>query len=201
MKLEDSKIKEFQDKMLTWFEENGRDFPWRETTDPYQIMVAEFLLQKTHVRKVEEVYFEITENYPNLFSLSQADQKELEEIIRPLGFINRAERLIDAAKKIIDEYDGIIPDDFEELLSINGIGSYIATAILIFAYDKKKVVVDTNVIRILEIELDIKSDKKRPRTDKDLWATAQRLAPEHRIKEFNWALLDYGAFLSSNNTR
>lgn len=195
MKAEANKIKDFQNKMLTWFEKNGRDFPWRNTTDPYKIMIAEFLLQKTHVRKVEEVYLEVIDNYPDLVTLSQADQKDLEDIIRPLGFINRAERLISAAKKIINEYDGNIPDVLEELLSINGIGNYIATAILIFAYDKKKVVIDTNVIRILDNELDIKSDKKRPRTDKDLWETAQQLAPEKRIKEFNWALLDYGAGL------
>lgn len=197
MKLKDEEIKEFQKKMLTWYKENGRNFPWRDTSDPYKIMVAEFLLQKTHVRKVEEVYLKIIHKYPSINLLAKANQFDLEEIIRPLGFLNRAERLINAAKIVETEYGGIVPDDFNKLLEIKGIGHYIATAILIFAYGDKKVVIDTNVIRILDSELEIKSNKKRPRTDKALWNTAQNLAPDKYIKEFNWALIDYGAIIDN----
>jgi len=195
MKLEDNRIKEFQEKMLSWYKKNGRKYPWRNTSDPYKIMIAEFLLQKTHVRKVEEVYLKIIKEYPTIERLAMGEQVELEDIIRPLGFLNRAERLISAAKIIVEEHDSNVPDDFDKLLKIKGIGRYIASAILIFAYDNKKVVVDTNVIRILENEFDIKSERKRPRTDIDLWNTAQHLAPDKFIKEFNWALLDYGAVI------
>jgi len=196
MKAEANNIKDFQNKMLTWFEKNGRDFPWRKTTDPYKIMIAEFLLQKTHVRKVEEIYQEIINHYPDIRSLSNANQKNLERIIKPLGFLNRAERLINASKKIVKDFDGNIPNDFDYLLSIKGIGNYIASAILIFAFEERRVIVDTNVIKILTSEFQIKSEKKRPHTDRTLWHAAQELAPEKNIKEFNWALLDFGASLN-----
>lgn len=195
MELDKNAINAFQDKLLRWYETNGRNFLWRNTSDPYKILIAEFLLQKTNVRMVEDVYKKIINQYPDIYSLSQANLNDLEKMIEPLGFLNRAERLIKAAKKIEVQYNGKIPNDKEKLKAIKGIGDYIATSILVFAFGKKGVVVDTNVIRILDIELGITSEKSRPRTDRDLWAVAQTLAPEKDIKKFNWALLDYGAYL------
>ena len=193
MKLETETINDFQSMLLDWYDANGRSFPWRITSDPYKILVSEFLLQKTHVRKVIDVYETVLDKYPDLQCMALADQFELEKTIRPIGFLNRAERLIGVANKVVKEYDSSIPRDFSTLVSFMGIGNYIATAVMVFAFEEKMVVVDTNVIKVLEIELGIISTKSRPRTDKLLWEFAQTLAPNTRIKEFNWALLDYGA--------
>ena len=196
MRLDKLKVVQFQERMLEWYKENGRQFPWRTTADPYKILIAEFLLQKTHVRKVEDIYLKVIKDYPDIVSLSKANKKELEHIIKPLGFINRAERLINASRQIVSDFQGNIPNDYEYLLSIKGIGNYIASSILIFAFGERRVVLDTNVIKILSSEFQITSENKRPHTDKKLWEVAQELVPENNIKEFNWALLDYGATLN-----
>lgn len=177
--------------MLSWYDKHGRSFPWRETTNPYKILIAEFLLQKTHVRKVEEVYLEILSKYPDLSYMADAGVNDLAKIIQPLGFINRAERLIALAKKVQVEHGGKIPQDLDTLLSFKGVGLYIATAILVFAFGEKRVVVDTNVLKMLRDEFGIESQLSRPRTDKRVWQLAQELVPKKRVKEFNWALLDY----------
>jgi A/G-specific adenine glycosylase len=195
MEIDEKSIREFQDELWSWYEANGREFPWRNTSDPYKIMIAEFLLQKTNVRKVVDVYNRVINLYPDMHSLSHANQDQLEDIIEPLGFLNRADRLINAAKKIVNQYNGEIPKDKEKLMSIKGIGNYIATSILVFAFKEKRIVVDTNVIKVIEREFGIKSKKSRARNDRDLWAFAQTLAPDNKIRQFNWALLDYGASL------
>ena len=191
----DEQVKSFQCKIIGWYEKYGRVFPWRTTRDPYKVMISEILLQKTHVRKVPEIFIKFIDQFPSITELSEAKIQNVIEIIRPLGFLNRADRLIEIAKCIKLNYQGIIPNDFKILKSFKGIGNYIATAILIFAYEKKMVVVDTNVIKVLRKELDFISKHKRPRNDKILWDFANTLAPEDKIKEFNWGLLDYGATL------
>lgn len=195
MNLSGDEIKVFQSKMLTWYFENGRDFPWRRSNDPYKILVAEILLQKTNVRKVVEVYESILEKCPTIFDLGAVSLIELISIIRPIGLSYRAERLIKIADIIIKQFNGIIPNNYEELIKLKGIGNYIANAILIFAFNQKRVLVDTNVIFVIEHELGIRSKKNRARTDRILISFIQLLAPESNIKEFNWALLDYGTFL------
>ena len=193
MKLSIEQKEKFQQKIICWYKSYGRDFPWRNTSDPYKILIAEFLLQKTNVRKVQSVYQEIITRYPTVYHLSSASNAEIVNIIHQLGFLNRAERLVNLSKIIVKEYSGNIPGNYDILLSFCGIGSYIATAILVFAYEERRVVVDTNVIKVLQKELGYVSSNKRPRTDKKLWDFAQSLAPQRKIKEFNWGLLDYGA--------
>lgn len=196
MKLSREKKIKFQHKIICWYESFGRDFLWRNTSDPYMILIAEILLQKTNVRKVEPIYLDILTKYPSVNCMAKAHIEELANIIRPLGLLNRAERLINLSKIIVQDYSGVIPSDYQTLLSFCGIGPYISTALLVFAYEKQRVVVDTNVIKVLHKELKFISSSPRPRTDKSLWEFAQSLAPENNIKEFNWGLLDYGATLN-----
>jgi A/G-specific adenine glycosylase len=193
MEISKVRILEFQNLMLDWYSNNGRDFPWRNTKDPYKILVSEFLLQKTHVRKVEDVYTEFLIQFPTIPDLAKSNINEVKDVIKPIGLLYRADRLIQLAKTIVYKYEGKIPQDYKALIGINGIGNYIANAILIFAFNEKRVIVDTNVIKVLESEFGYKSQKRRPRTDKMLWEFAQSLAPSHHIREFNWALLDFGA--------
>lgn len=188
-------IEEFQKKIINYFLLEGRKFPWRETIDPYKILVSEILLQKTNVRKVVQVYNELIENYPSILDLANANYTTLFEIIKPLGLYNRTDRLINVSKIIVSQYNQIIPNDFNILKSFTGIGMYIATAICVFAFNQKRVVVDTNVIRVINREFGYFSQNKRPRTDMNLWSFVDTLAPETNIKEFNWGLLDYGSII------
>ncbi|MBN1639105.1 MAG: hypothetical protein JW866_09065 [Ignavibacteriales bacterium] len=179
--------------MLEWYKTYGRSFPWRETNNPYHILIAEILLQKTNVRKVVDVYEHMIRQFPDIHSLANGDYEEVRKIFLKIGFHYRAHRLIEIAKVIKNDFNGKIPENYEDLIKMKGIGQYIANAILVFAYGQKRVVVDTNVVKVLDKELGYKSDSKRPRNDRNLIEFAKSLAPEHDIKEFNWALLDYGA--------
>jgi len=196
MYLTSIEIEKFQQKMLTWYKGNGRSFPWRQTSDPYEILISEFLLQKTHVRKVVEIYPLVLSKFPSVKILADGQVEDLKQIIQPLGFLNRAERLINLAGELVNNYSCEIPQSLDALLAFKGVGRYIATAVLIFAFGECRVVVDTNVIRVFANELGIISNATRPRTDMKLWDFAQTLAPKTSIKEFNWALLDYGAIVS-----
>ena len=195
MTLSSDQIHEFQGYILNWYSQNGREYSWRKTLDPYKILISEFLLQKTNVRKVEEIYNQFVGKYSTVGKLALAEKSHVIEIIRPLGFLNRACRMIQAAERIMNDYEGRIPASYDELISFTGVGRYIATAVMVFAFNEKRVVVDTNVVKVLGRDLQYFSDKKRPRTDNDLWSFAQSLAPDKNIKEFNWGLLDYGASL------
>ncbi|MBK34429.1 MAG: hypothetical protein CME26_02735 [Gemmatimonadetes bacterium] len=183
----------FQEFIFSWYDENGREFRWRKTQDPYEILVAEFLLQKTHVRKVPEVYEIFLSLWPRIDDLATADHERVEGVVGQLGFRYRAQRLVATARTVLDSYSGVIPRDYNELLCLPGVGPYIATAVSVFAFGERRVVVDTNVIKILEHFFGFRSSKPRPRTDKAVWEFADSLAPSSRVQDFNWGLLDYSA--------
>jgi len=187
----------FSEKLVAWFDVNGRSFPWR-TENPYCVLVSEVFLQQTNVRKVVEPYNELTKQYPSIFELSEADDEYLAELFKPLGLFYRADRLISIAKQIMDIHEGEIPDDEEALLEINGIGKYSANSILCFGYNKRTAILDTNIIRIFSRFFGLESEKSRPRTDKLIWSFAETILPKTRYKDYNYALLDYAALVCAH---
>lgn len=185
----------FQNNMLIWWKNNKRIFPWRETRDPYKILCSEVLLQQTNAEKVVPVYNKIISDYPEPADLSEAETEELEEIIKPLGLLKRAGRLKKIAAEITQKYDGIIPADKKALIKLPGVGNYTANAVICFAFEKQVGVLDTNTIRILARVFDIKSDKARPRNDKNLQNQLNKVIPKNKSKIFNYALLDFAALI------
>ena len=181
-----------QEDLLQWFEDNQRSFPWRETCDPYKIMIAEKLLQQTaatHV--VVTAYNEIIELYPDIEALASADIKELRRIILPLGFLYRADELLRMAQEILASKSGRVPDALKELLSLPGIGDYAARAILSFAYEQDVPIVDTNVARWLHRVYNIdRSLPNNPARNRALIELAALLIPEGNSRDFNLAVLD-----------
>ncbi|MBE9917871.1 A/G-specific adenine glycosylase [Paenibacillus donghaensis] len=155
--------------MLEWYNVNGRHhLPWRNTKDPYHILLAEFLLQQTHVRKVEKVYEQLLQKYYDVGELANAMVDDLVTIIAPIGLKYRAERLIKSAKIICSQYNGKVPNDYNELRKLPGIGDYIANAVLCYAFDQPVVPIDTNVIRLFTRYFGYTSNRPRPRMDKEL---------------------------------
>ncbi len=194
------KKEEFVKNLLTWHAENKRTFSWRETQNPFHILVAEIMLQKTDVKKVSEIYEEFIKKYPTPQALSSAELDELRSELAFLGIHKRAERLKKAAEKIVLDYGDEVPSKKEELLKLPGVGEYIANAVLCFAFNKDVPIVDTNVIRLFERVFGIKSSKTRPRNDRKIWEFANQLVPKGRSKEYNQALLDLAAsFCKSKN--
>lgn len=189
----DEEITIFQYLLLDWYDKNRRDFPWRYTFNPYKVMISEVLLQQTNVEKIVKPYFEITEDYKNINDLANADIYFLKDIFKDIGLFYRADRLKNIAEEISYNHKGQIPDTWDELIKIKGIGAYICSAILCFGFNQPYAVLDTNVIRIFERLFDVKSEKKRPRDDIRLWEFAQMLLPKDRYVDYNYAILDFGA--------
>lgn len=189
------KIKRFQKVIFNWYKQNKRYLPWRNTSDPYKILIAEFLLQKTDVEKVKAVYEQFINHWPTIQLLCEANIHAIAEVIQPLGLKYKATRLKSVASIIVDKFNGNIPQTTKMLLELPGVGRYIASTIECFAYNKPTAILDTNVIRILTRVLGVSSQKQRPRDDTHLWDLADELLPHKNIKDYNWALLDYGSLI------
>src|SRR5687768_5409229 len=139
----------FRRRLLDWYDRNGRALPWRETSDPYHILVSEIMLQQTQVDRVLPKYHEWLEKYPSLEALADAPEGDVTETWRPLGYNIRPRRLQAIAREAVATYGGQLPSDEETLLSFKGIGAYTAGAIRSFAFRERAAILDTNVARVL----------------------------------------------------
>lgn len=195
------KKKQFQNGLLKWIQNkneegipNYRNFIWRKSIDPYVILITEILLQKTNAEKVSEIFSIFFNKFPTIKDLYESNIENLIEILKRLGLQNeKSKRIKNLAKKIFLERNGIIPNTKEQLLMINGVGKYMANAVLCFAFNKRYEIVDSNIIRIYQRIFNLKSKSKRPRTDKKVWEFARIILPLDYFKLFNFALLDFGA--------
>lgn len=191
------KLKEkFQHELLLWYRENSRKFPWRNIDNKFGIIIAEIMLQQTNAEKVIVIYPDFIEKYPNFQVLLKANNEDIIKLLSYLGLQNqRTSNLKDLADKIINKYNGDIPSNKKDLLSIKGIGDYIANAILCFAFNIRVPLLDGGIIRILERLFNIKSDKKTPRTDKKLWDKMEEILPYRNFRDFNYGLVDFAALI------
>lgn len=187
---------QFWEGILKWYAENARDYPWRRTSNPYYVLMAEFLLQQTHVRKMQDVYDKLLAEYPSPQDLAQADISEVEQIIKPIGLKYRAGRLKKCAEIICQEFSGRVPDAPEKLRKLPGVGSYICDAVLCYAFGFTTVPIDTNVIRLFCRYFGYKSDRSRPRTDKKLSeAIRQKFNLFSSTRDPNLAVLDFAGLI------
>jgi A/G-specific adenine glycosylase len=185
----------FRRKLLGWYDRNGRTLPWRETSDPYHILVSEIMLQQTQVDRVLPKYREWLDKYPSLEALACASEAEVAETWRPLGYNIRPRRLQAIAREAVASYGGRLPSDEQTLLSFKGIGAYTAGAIRSFAFRERAAILDTNVARVLFRIFIGKGAPKAHATKKDLWEISAALVPRRRAFDFNQALMDFGATL------
>ncbi len=195
--LNESTIEGFWDDLFTWFKLAKRDFPWRNTTDPYAILIAEKLLQQTMARDyVVQAYTEIISRYPTPQELALAKISELDKIFQPLGLFFRAKHIKLMALEIVEKYDSIVPENLNDLMGLTGVGQYCARAVLSFAYGEDVPVVDTNVSRFLYRLHDIQEPMPRtPTRSKKLIRLAEEILPKGQSKDFNLAILDLCALV------
>jgi len=183
----------FAAEILRWWSgRRRRDFPWRRTSDPYRVLVAEILLQRTKAEQVVPIYEEFLRRYPSLYELARAELEEIEETVRPLGLAKRARLLKSLAEVLVTRFRGEVPRSAEALLELPGVGYYTANAVLCFAYGEDVPLVDWNVARVVKRIWNIPM-KRAPHTDKKLMEFAARLVPQGKGREFNLALLDFSA--------
>ena len=185
----------FRRKLLGWYDANGRSLPWRETSDPYHILVSEIMLQQTQVDRVLPKYHEWLEKYPSFESLAGAPEAEVTATWYPLGYNIRPRRLQAIAREAVASYGGKLPADETTLLSFKGIGAYTAGAIRSFAFRERAAILDTNVARVLFRVFIGRGTPKAHATTKNLWAISASVLPRTRVFDFNQALMDFGAML------
>lgn len=181
-----------------WYLKNGRKFLWRETSNPYFILMAEMMLQKTTAEHVKKVYGDFINKYPSLTSLSKANLKDVENILKPLGLKYRCKLLIKASNFIINNYDGIIPNNKDKLLLIPGIGDYIAGMVMDCAFHKREYVVDTNITRIFNrvLDLNMKGDICK---NKEIVKYASVYFDVNNSREYAYSIIDFGAAVCKNS--
>jgi A/G-specific adenine glycosylase len=185
----------FRRALLNWYRDHGRALPWRETADPYHILVSEMMLQQTQVDRVLPKYVEWLEKYPSLDALAAAGEDEVTEAWRPLGYNIRPRRLHAIARESVARYGGSLPSDEETLRSFKGIGAYTAGAIRSFAFGQRAAIVDTNVARVLFRVFIGRGDAKAHAMRKHLWAVSEALVPRKHVFDFNQAIMDLGALV------
>jgi A/G-specific adenine glycosylase len=185
--------KRFRRQLLAWYRRHGRDLPWRSTSDPYHILVSEVMLQQTQVDRVLPKYHEWLSKYPSLEALAQADEADVSQTWRPLGYNIRPKRLHSIAREAVATYGGSLPSDAETLLSFKGIGAYTAGAIRSFAFGQRAAILDTNVARVLFRVFVAEGDPKAHAMKQLLWRHSEALVPFKHVFDFNQALMDLGA--------
>ncbi|MEK6903373.1 MAG: Fe-S cluster assembly protein HesB [Nanoarchaeota archaeon] len=187
----------FQQKILTWYATHKRDLSWRQTTDPYRILISEIMLQQTQVDRVISKYLLFLETFPTVHDLARASRGDVLALWSGLGYNRRAIHLQDAAQHIVKDYEGIFPKNRDALLTLPGVGPYTANAILSFAFNLSYPCIDTNIRRILIHELHLSEAISM----KELYKIAEKLIPKGRSRDWHNALMDYGsAVLTTKKT-
>jgi A/G-specific adenine glycosylase len=188
-----SERRRFRQRLLTWYRRHGRDLPWRNTDDPYHILVSEIMLQQTQVDRVLPKYAEWLDKYPSFEALAEAREADVASTWYPLGYNVRPRRLQRIAREAVANYGGQLPADQATLLSFKGIGAYTAGAIRSFAFRQRAAILDTNVARVLFRIFIAEGDPKSHAMKKRLWLVSAALVPIRRVFDFNQALMDFGA--------
>jgi A/G-specific adenine glycosylase len=185
----------FRRKLLEWYRCHARDLPWRQTADPYHILVSEVMLQQTQVERVLPKYREWLRKYPTLEALAAAEESDVADTWRPLGYNIRPRRLHAIARESVSRYGGALPSDEQTLRSFKGIGAYTAGAVLSFAFRQRAAILDTNVARVLFRVFVGRGNAKAHQTRRHLWDISRSLLPARNVFDFNQALMDFGATL------
>lgn len=196
----------FSNQIISWFRENGRALPWRETRDPYAIWLSEIILQQTRIAQGLEYWERFMAQYPTVDALAAASEDEVLKLWQGLGYYSRARNLHAAAKQIVEM--GKFPDTLEGIKSLKGVGDYTAAAIGSFAFDIPAAVVDGNVYRVLSRYFGIDTPINSTQGKKEFAALAQSLIPgggNEKIKPeafemelspisaYNQGMMDFGA--------
>ena len=186
----------FADAIIAWQEWHGRhDLPWQNTQDPYAIWVSEIMLQQTQVAAVIGYYAKFMQRFPTIAALASASQEDVLQSWSGLGYYSRARNLHNAAQKIMDEFAGVFPSQFDAILSLPGIGRSTAAAISTFALNTPQPILDGNVKRVFARHFNISGWPSLPKIERQLWKIADRENPSLEAIAYTQGLMDLGATL------
>jgi A/G-specific adenine glycosylase len=189
----ESKLAAFNSLLLKWyFDKDKRSFPWRKSKDPYQVLIAEIMLQRTKAEQVVPVFLSFIERFPSPKELSKAKKSEIESYFAKLGLMWRALKVKLLSEKLVKDFNGMVPRERSQLMSLPGVGDYVADAVLCFAFDEDVAIIDSNVCRVIGrvFGLEPKSEARKDPLYREI---AKRLAPSGKCREYNWAIIDHAA--------
>lgn len=185
-------VRAFQQEVRAFFRQHARAFPWRETRDPYHILVSEVMLQQTQADRVVPKYEAFLERFPDVHALARAPRAAVITAWQGLGYNRRALMLHESAREIVATCNGCVPDQVEDLQRLPGIGPYTAAAVRVFAFNRSEVFVETN-IRAVYIQRFFAG--QGPVSDAQLLPLVRQTLPRCNPRRWYNALMDYGAIL------
>lgn len=187
-----NKIRDFQHFIWTFYQQEGRLFEWRNIDNPYYVLISEIMLQQTQTHRVIAKYQEFIAAFPRIEDLAQASLKDVLTLWQGLGYNRRGKFLYEIAKKVVAQYNGIVPSDPETLVTLPGIGPNTAGSIAAFAYNVPTIFIETN-IRTVFIHSFFKD--KHDISDKELMPLVRASLDQDNPREWYYALMDYGVYL------
>lgn len=185
--------KRFRRALLEWFDDHRRALPWRGVDDPYAVWVSEVMLQQTRVSTVIDYFERWMEQFPTVYSLAEASIEEVLELWSGLGYYRRARYLHRAARQVVDQWDGKLPQTVSGLEELPGVGPYTAGAIASIAFEQVEPVVDGNVMRVISRLEAIEGDPRGAPANERIWEAAGRWVDPDRPGDFNQAMMELGS--------
>ena len=183
--------------LLSWYSAAKRELPWRITGNPYHIWLSEIILQQTRVNQGLPYFEQFVSHYPTVQALALAPEQEVLRLWQGLGYYSRARNLHKAAKVVHDKFDDAFPDNYDELLTLPGVGPYTAAAIASIGFGEAVPVLDGNVYRVVSRLYKIDKDISQPATRKVFMSVLEKLIPGDRPGDFNQGLMELGALICS----
>ena len=186
-------MNELQEILARWFKSNMRELPWRDTPSPYYVWLSEVILQQTRVSQGLDYFNRFVQQWPTLADLAKASEEEVLKMWQGLGYYSRARNLHRCARQVVEEYDGVFPEDLDELKKLQGIGGYTAAAIASIAFGKPHAVVDGNVYRVLARLYNIETPINSNEGVKVFAELADTLLDRKHPGRHNQAMMEFGA--------
>ena len=185
--------------LIDWYRQNKRDLPWRQTISPYLVWLSEIILQQTRVAQGLPYYLKFIEHFPSINDLANASEQEVLNLWQGLGYYSRARNLHFTAKDIVANYQGIFPENYQDLCKLKGVGAYTAAAIASFCYNEPVSVLDGNVYRVLARLFGIDTPINSTEGQKYFKQLAQKLIDKQAPGMYNQAIMEFGALHCTPN--
>lgn len=187
--------------LTAWYRQHERSFPWREDPSPYRVWVSEIMLQQTRIEAALPYFERFMQALPTVADLAAAPEDVLLKLWEGLGYYSRVRNLQKAAQTVMTEFGGELPDTYEKLLTLPGIGEYTAGAIASIAFGKRAAAVDGNVLRVMARLTDDPTDVMQPKNRKRLTALVQSIVPDGQAGDFNQGIMELGETICLPNTQ
>jgi A/G-specific adenine glycosylase len=186
------RLRHFKKEVRKYYRNHGRDFPWRNSVDPYHILVSEIMLQQTQTGRVLDKYERFLSEFPDFYSLARAPLQSVLSIWQGLGYNRRAIALSNIARQVISEFDGVLPSSEAVLVELPGIGKATASAIAAFAFNEPSVFIETNIRRVF---IHFFFRDRETVADAEILPLIVKTLDRSNPRQWYYALMDYGAML------